>query len=89
MSRHRQWRAWQFARRHRNQDMLGSMTSGNDDDPEKLNAIGRWFKRMGWKGELVKFILTLSILAILLFTHTLLAFLILCGIVWFIKTLFF
>ena len=65
MSRHRQWRAWQFARRHRNQDMLGSMMSGNDYDPEKLNAIGRWFKRMGWKGELLKGVLTIAALIVI------------------------
>ena len=61
----------------------------DDPEPTNLQKFVEWFNGLGWKGELLKFVLTIAVLAILWFTHTWLAFLMLCGIVWFIKTVFF
>ncbi len=49
MSRHRQWRAWQFARRHKNQDMLGSMFGGNNDNAPFM----KWFDKQKWYGKVL------------------------------------
>lgn len=42
ISRRRQWRAWQFARRHRNHDILGELFSG---DSNNTNSDWPWW---GW-----------------------------------------
>ena len=76
--------------------MLGSMFSsgkkscGNSGgrNPVELNALGRWFKRHGWKGELLKGVIMLAVVLALWFTGTWLLFLIICGVVWFVRALF-
>ena len=53
----------------------------------ELNALGKWFKRQGWKGELLQGIIIIALVLILWFTGTWFLFLIICGLVWFVKAL--
>ena len=85
MSRHRQWRAWQFARRHSRQGTQRNKFYA--DKPVKLNAVGRWFKRMGWKGELLEGLIILAVVLILYYTGTIFVFLMICAFVWFVVAL--
>ena len=89
ISNHKWYRAVKRGMREAQKQKRRNAAYGIEEDKQELNALGKWFERQGWKGELLKFVLTLSVLAILWFTHTWLVFLMLCGIVWFVKTLFF
>ena len=46
ISRHRQWRAWQFGRRHSGLfSGRGGTSSGGDNEPDSLNE---WFLKAPW-----------------------------------------
>ena len=53
ISHHRQWRAWQFGRRHSGL-FQGGAYSGGDNDPQK-----DWFWRLPWWKKLL--VLTVSV----------------------------
>ena len=54
ISRHRQWRAWQFGVRHGGLWRGGGSANGNDD-PE-------WFKRMPWWQKLLVVLCTSAVM---------------------------
>ena len=85
MSRHRQWRAWQFARRHKNQDMLGSMFGGNSgDDP-----FTKWFWRQRWYVKTIVVVGLIALMLVLFYSGVLIAFGIFAWVILWIKAVFF
>ena len=85
MSRHRQWRAWQFARQHRNQDMLGSMFGGNiGDDP-----FTKWFWRQRWYVKVAVAIGLAALMLVLFYSGVLIALGIFAWVILWIKAVFF
>ena len=55
ISRHRQWRAWQFGVRHGGLWRGGGSANGNNDDP-------KWFKRMPWWQKLLVVLCTSAVM---------------------------
>ena len=84
MSRHRQWRAWQFARRHRNQDMLGSMMSSGGDGP-----FTKWFWRQRWYVKVAVAIGLAALMLVLFYSGVLIALGIFAWVILWIKAVFF
>lgn len=87
VSNRRWYRAVKRGMREADKQRRRNGRSSFTDGPVELNALGKWFKRQGWKGELLKGIIILALVFIVFYTGTWFVFLIICGLVWFVRAL--